>query len=56
MCSIDVLKNQLDKLGKYRTGKSCLYIRNLAAIDTVVLRTMLRDSLEELGKSSHVIG
>jgi hypothetical protein len=36
----------MDKLGKYRTGKSCLYIKRLADIDEAVLADLIRESLE----------
>ncbi len=35
----------LARLGKHKTGKSCLYIRRLADIDLAVLETMVADSL-----------
>ncbi len=36
------------KLGKYKTGKSCLYINKLADIDTHVLEQLIRQSITEL--------
>lgn len=36
----------LDQLGKYKTGKSCLYIKRLSDVDQNVLRKMLERSLE----------
>jgi hypothetical protein len=35
----------MSKLGKYRTGKSCLYIRQLADIDEVVLDRLIQESV-----------
>ena len=35
----------LDKLGKYKTGKSCLYIKSLADVDESVLRTLVEESV-----------
>ena len=35
----------LSKLGKYRTGKSCLYIRRLADVDEAVLERLIRESV-----------
>ena len=32
----------LKKLGKYKTGKACLYIKKLADVDTAVLREMIQ--------------
>ncbi len=36
------------KLGKYKTGKSCLYIKRLADIDQKVLARLVRDSVKEM--------
>lgn len=33
------------KLGKYKTGKSCLYIRRLADVDEVVLERLIGESV-----------
>ena len=33
---------QLKKLGKYKTGKACLYIKKLADVDCAVLREMIQ--------------
>ena len=35
----------LKKLGKHKTGKSCLYIKDLDAIDMKVLRQLVRKSV-----------
>ncbi len=35
----------IKKLGKYKTGKSCLYIKKLADVDLDVLREMIISSL-----------
>lgn len=35
----------LAKLGKYRHGKSCLYINNLADVDLEVLEELVRESV-----------
>ena len=34
----------LDKLGKYKTGKSCLYINKLEDVDQTVLRELVKQS------------
>jgi hypothetical protein len=36
----------LKKLGPHKTGKSCLYLKNLAAVDRGVLEEIIRDSVE----------
>ncbi len=38
-------QNLIKKLGKYKTGKSCLYIKKLADVDRDVLRKMIISSL-----------
>jgi hypothetical protein len=35
----------MQKLGKYKTGKSCLYLRRLADVDLDVLTELIRESL-----------
>ncbi len=36
----------MSKLGKYKTGKSCLYIRRLADIDEAVLERLIVESVK----------
>jgi len=38
-------EKQMAKLGPHKTGKSCLYLRNLNAIDREVLEEIIRDSV-----------
>ena len=38
----------LDRLGKHKTGKACLYVNKLADIDEAVLREIIRDGLDDL--------
>ena len=40
----------LSRLGKHRTGKSCLYVNKLADIDPVVLEELIRAGREDLGR------
>lgn len=40
----------LKDLGKYRTGKSCLYINKLSDIDERVLKRLIRAGLDDLAK------
>lgn len=35
----------LSRLGKYRIGKSCLYLKSLDGIDMTAVETLIRDSL-----------
>ena len=41
----------LKKLGKYKTGKGCLYISKIEDIDTKVLRELITKSVKNLSKS-----
>jgi len=38
------------KLGKYKTGKSCLYIKRLADVDESILERLIDDSVEHMRK------
>ena len=38
-------EEQMERLGPHKTGKSCLYLKNLDAIDRDVLEEMVRDSV-----------
>jgi len=41
-------KVRLAKLGKHKTGKSCLYIKSLDDIDIKVLKKIISDSLKKM--------
>jgi hypothetical protein len=41
MCSLAHVADELPKLGKYKTGKGCLYIKSLKDVDAAVLRRIL---------------
>jgi len=41
----------LKKLGKYKTGKGCLYINKIEDIDTKVLSELITKSVQKLPKS-----
>jgi hypothetical protein len=38
----------LSKLGKYTTGKGCLYIKKMEDVDTKVLKKLVTDSVKRL--------
>ncbi|MEL7159311.1 MAG: DUF1801 domain-containing protein [Bacteroidota bacterium] len=38
----------LAKLGKYKTGKSCLYVKRLSDVDTDVLKELITASVEKV--------
>lgn len=42
----------MKKLGKYKTGKSCLYIKRLADVDLAVLKTLVQESVQHMKKLS----
>ncbi len=42
----------LQNLGKYKTGKSCLYINKLEDVDQTVLRELVRQSVASVSESS----
>lgn len=44
----------MQKLGKHKTGKSCLYIKRLADIDQKVLKELLARSIEHT-KEQHAV-
>lgn len=40
----------LDRLGKHKLGKSCLYLNKLADVDEAVLAELIRAGLDDLGQ------
>lgn len=38
----------MEKLGKYKTGKSCLYIKRLSDIDLVILKQLISASIKTM--------
>lgn len=40
----------MQKLGKYKTGKSCLYINKLADVDVAVLKQLVKQSVAYMRK------
>lgn len=48
-CAIDEHAALLEKLGKYKTGKGCLYIKRLADTDETVLAKLIRASMKRKG-------
>jgi len=45
MPGFERFRSQLGKLGPHKTGKSCLYLKNLDSIDRDVLAEIIRDSV-----------
>lgn len=48
MSGFDPLEEQLSALGKYKTGKGCLYVNKLADIDMNILESLVLESLNHL--------
>ena len=42
--------DMLDRLGKYKTGKSCLYINKLSDVDINVVEEIIRAGLDDLAR------
>ena len=43
----------MERLGRFTTGKSCLYVKRLEDIDTDVLRDLIRDSYALVSKGQY---
>ena len=43
-CDLEAQEALLARLGRHKTGKSCLYLRKLADIDLAVLEELVRDA------------
>jgi uncharacterized protein YdhG (YjbR/CyaY superfamily) len=52
MAGFDQYDTLLGDLGKYKTGKSCLYINKLEDVDQDVLRELVRQSVEHMKKTN----
>ncbi|GAA4270916.1 DUF1801 domain-containing protein [Aquimarina gracilis] len=50
IAGFDRYEELLAKLGKYKTGKSCLYVKQLADIDLDVLETLIAESYQYVSK------
>ena len=46
--SFEMKGELLEKLGKHRLGKGCLYIKHLSDVDEKVLRDLIKTSFEEM--------
>lgn len=51
MCGLKPVTSLMKKLGKYKTGASCLYIKRLSDVDQTVLKDLLADSVRRLKAS-----
>ena len=50
MSGFEKYEDLLSNLGKYKTGKSCLYIKKLSDVDEKVLRELIVSSIETIKK------
>jgi hypothetical protein len=41
----------LDRLGKHRTGKGCLYIKKLADVDTAALENIIQSKIDRMAEA-----
>ncbi|MHA1935482.1 MAG: DUF1801 domain-containing protein [Candidatus Thorarchaeota archaeon] len=48
MLGFEEYSDLLDKLGKHKLGKSCLYINKLADVDATVLQQIISKSVKQL--------
>jgi hypothetical protein len=52
MPGFDEYEALLEKLGKHKIGKSCLYINKLADVDLSVLKTLIEKSVKKMVEQS----
>ena len=45
MAGFSAYEELMNRLGKYKTGKSCLYIKRLSDVDSEVLKELINESL-----------
>ena len=53
MSGFDQYESLLGKLGKYTTGKSCLYIKKIEDIDLQTLRELVRLSANHVARTNN---
>lgn len=52
MAGFDRYPALMKKLGKHKTGKSCLYVKRLADVDMNVLKELVTESVRHMRRSS----
>jgi Domain of unknown function (DU1801) len=52
MCALDKVKTELTKLGNYKTGKGCLYIKSLSDVNPAILKKVFSKGFKEAVKKS----
>ena len=56
MAGFDAYDNLLERLGKHKTGKSCLYINKLKDVDLAVLRELVTQSVAHMRQANSLPG
>ena len=51
MSGFDEFPDLMKRLGKYKTGKSCLYIKKLADVDLSVLKQLVKQSVKAMAST-----
>ncbi len=51
MAGFDDYDDLMNKLGKYKTGKSCLYVKKLQDIDLPILKQLIKQSVVHTSKT-----
>ena len=51
MAGFDNYGDLMDNLGKYKTGRGCLYLKSLDDIDTKTLKTLIKKSFTAMKKN-----
>lgn len=54
MAGFDGSRELLSKLGKYKTGKSCLYVRSLDDVDLPTLKALIVQAVRQMRKAHGV--
>ncbi len=52
MAGFDEFEGLLEKLGKHKIGKSCLYIKKLADVDEAILRDLIKKSADHIAETN----
>ena len=50
MSGLEKYEKLLENLGKFKTGKSCLYINKLKDVDIRILKELILESVEHMKK------
>ncbi|WOO41995.1 DUF1801 domain-containing protein [Rubellicoccus peritrichatus] len=56
MTGFDDYGHLMEKMGKYKNGVSCLYVKRLSDVDLDVLKKLITLSVSEMRKRDHMAG